>query len=189
MLRVFLLFSILLLAGCMMSGDLGYASRPDGPVSGLFNHHRIERQHNVRLENDAVLYLVQSHFITVDSEYEIEPNTLAREAYKSFVEYFPRMRRAPQPLGLDEAFAAARHEQADYLLYLRLAMAEDLRVMDRAVIQLMLYDSLREKLVDTAHIPVRAGLLTSRNTLPEDFLRRPMLDYARRLQGLGGHPR
>ncbi|NLD15269.1 MAG: DUF4823 domain-containing protein [Gammaproteobacteria bacterium] len=181
-----LLLFLLVLTGCMKTSDLAYESRYQLADAGLLSHHRIERANNIRIERDALVYIVQSHFPPVDREpYDVEPNILALETYKAFVEYFPRMRRSAVPLGLDEAFVDALQEQADYLLYLRLAQAEDRMLVDQAVIQLMLYDPVRQRLVDNAHIPVRSGLLRSRDNRPEDFLRRPMHDYARRLQGLG----
>lgn len=181
---------LLVLAGCMKTSDLAYEGRYQLADAGLLNQHRIERAHNIRVERDALIYIVQSHFPPVDrASGEVEPNILALETYNAFVEYFPRMRRSEFPLGLDEAFVAAGREQADYLLYVRLAQAGDGKLVDRAVIQFMLYDRTHSYLLDNAHIPVRSGLLTSKNSRPEDFLRQPMLDYARRLQGLGGHPR
>lgn len=186
---VILLSVLMFLAGCMKTSDLAYESRYHLADAGLLNQHRVERAHNLRIERDALIYIVQSHFAPVNREQDkVEPNILAQETYRAFVEYFPRMRRSPVPLGLDEAFAAAGREGADYLLYTRLARAEDRKVMDRAVIQFMLYDRQHAYLVDNAHIPVRAGLLTSRSNQPEDYLLKPMQDYARRLQGLGGHP-
>lgn len=180
---------LFLLAGCMKTSDLAYEGRYHMVDAGLLNKHRIERAHNVRIERDALVYIVQSHF-PPEGRYpeDVVPNILALETYKAFVEYFPRMRRSPEPLGLDEAFVAAGKEQADYLLYVRLARVEDRKLMDKAVIQFMLYDRSRKYLLDNAHIPVRGGLFTSRNNQPEDFLREPMHDYARRLQGLGGYP-
>ncbi len=187
---VVFLFLLLLLSGCMKTSDLAYEGRYQLADAGLLNRHRIERALNMRLERDALIYIVQSHFPPVDRQPDqVEPNILALETYKAFVEYFPRMRRSPVPLGLDEAFRVAGREGADYLLYVRLAQADDRVLMDRAVIQFMLYDRAHNYLLDNAHIPVRGGLLTSRNNRPEDFLRQPMLDYARRLQGLAGHPR
>lgn len=184
-----LIMLLLLLTGCMKTSDLAYESRYQLADAGLLSHHRIERANNIRIERDALIYIVQSHFPPVDREpYDVEPNILALETYKAFVEYFPRMRRSPMPLGLDEALSAALQEGADYLLYLRLALAEDRRFMDKAVIQFMLYEPQRVRLVDNAHIPIRSGVLWSHDNQPEDFLRRPMLDYARRLQGLGGYP-
>lgn len=184
-----ILLLVFFLTGCMKTSDLTYEGRYHLADAGLLNKHHIERSHNVRVERDALIYIVQSHFPPVDrSPDEVQPNILALETYKAFVEYFPRMRRSPEPLGLDEAFVAAEQERADYLLYVRMAQAEDRKLMDRAVIQFMLYDRSRKYLLDNAHIPVRGGLFTSRNNRPEDFLRQPMLDYARRLQGLGGYP-
>ncbi|TDQ40074.1 DUF4823 domain-containing protein [Thiopseudomonas denitrificans] len=185
---VILLF-LLVLTGCMKTSDLAYEGRYQLADAGLLDRHHVERAHNLRIERDALIYIVQSHFPPVDRDPdEVEANILALETYKAFVEYFPRMRRSPVPLGLDEAFAAAAQERADYLLYVRLAQAQDRKLMDKAVIQFMLYDRAHAYLLDNAHIPVRSGLLTSRHNRPEDFLREPMLDYARRLQGLGGYP-
>ncbi len=183
--RFFTICALVLLAGCMKTSDLAREARYHLGDAGLLSHHELDRSLNFRLEQDAMLYLVQSHFPPVDREPEdVEPDVLAKEAFKAFVEYFPRMRRSGVPLGLEEALVAARAEQADYLLYMRLAVAEDRETVDNAVIQLMLYEMSGLQRVDNAHIPVRSGLLTSLNNRPEDFLRRPMRDYARRLQGL-----
>jgi len=184
-----LLMLLVLLGGCMKTSDLAYESRYHLADVGLLSQHRIERAHNLRIERDALIYIVQSHFPPVDrAPDQVEPNILALETYRAFVEYFPRMRRSETPLGLDEAFVAAGKEQADYLLYVRLAQAEDGKLMDRAVIQFMLYDRAHAYLLDNAHIPVRSGVLVSNKNRPEDFLRKPMHNYARRLQGLAGYP-
>ena len=185
---VILLLFVVLLSGCMKTSDLAYEGRYQ-MVDTLLNQHRIERAYNLRIERDSLIYIVQSHFPPVDRKPDkVEANILALETYKAFVEYFPRMRRSPVPLGLDEAFVAAGKEGADYLLYVRLAQAQDRMLMDKAVIQFMLYDRRHAYMVDNAYMPIRAGLLTSRANRPEDFLRQPMHDYARRLQGLAGYP-
>lgn len=182
---VIALMLVILLAGCMKPSDLAREGRYYLGDVGLLSHHEVQRSRNMRLEQDALLYLAQSHFPAVDRKpHRVEPNILAKETFKSFVEYFPRMRRSDMPLGLDEAFSAAVGEQADYLLYLRLAQARDGQVIDSAVIQLMLYELSGGQLVDSARIPLHSGLIHELKTRPEEFLRRPMRDYARRLQGL-----
>lgn len=182
---VIVLMLLGLLAGCMKPSDLAREGRYYLGDVGLLSHHEIQRSRNMRLEQDALLYLAQSHFPPVDRKpHRVEPNILAKESFKSFVEYFPRMRRSDVPLGLDEAFTAAAGEQAEFLLYLRLAQTYDSEVLDSAVIQMMLYELSTGQLVDSARIPLHSGLLHWPNSRPEEFLRRPMRDYARRLQGL-----
>lgn len=183
--RILLLLIVVVLTGCMQTSDLVKEARYHMGDVGLLNHHQVERPLNMRLEHDALIYIVQSHFPPVGHEPEdVEPNILAKESFKAFVEYFPRVRRSDVPLGLDEALVAARAEQADYLMYVRLAHARDRMAVDSAVVQLMLYEMSALQRVDNARIPIRSGVLTSWNNRPEDFLVRPMQDYARRLQGL-----
>jgi len=125
---------------------------------------------------------------------------VAEEAFKGFVEYFPLVRRAKQPLGLEEAMAEARAAGAHYLLYSRFAYSDD-RIgnedewadqealdrlgTDRASIQLMLIETNTRYLVDTARIRSRGGFLTFYDAQPQDLIGPPLHDYARSLIGLG----
>lgn len=181
--RLFSVLFVLMLSGCMKTSDLAYGTRYHLADVGVLNQQQIERAGNRRIERDALIYIVQSHFPPVDHK-PVAENILAVQTFNAFVEYFPRMRRAQGPLGLDDAMAAARHEKADFLLYTRFAWAQERKVMDRAVIQFMLYETTIGYLVDNARLYTRGGLFTSRQNKPEDFLRAPMKEYAKRLQGL-----
>lgn len=88
---------------------------------------------------------------------------------------------------------------AHYLLYLRFAAADDRigsfdelndqRALDRlgvdsGVVQLMLVETGTRYLVDTTRIRNRGGVLGIYDAKPEQLLRPPLQDYARRLLGL-----
>lgn len=150
---------------------------------GLINHQRIERTANRRIEADAFIYIVQSHFPAL-SHRTVADNVLADETFDAFVSYFPHMRRSSKPLGLEQALLRARNEQADFLLYTRFAQSNERAVMGGSVIQFMLYELGSGQMIDNGSIRVRGGLLTSLGKKPEQFLRRPMQDYAQRLLGL-----
>lgn len=127
------------------------------------------------------------------------PNVVAEEAFNGFVEYFPMVRRARQPEGLEQAMAEARAVGAHYLLYCRFAAADD-RIgnadewtdqqaldrlgLDSGVIQVMLIETSTQYLIDTARIRSRGGLLTFHDTSPQDLIARPLAQYARGLLGM-----
>ena len=127
------------------------------------------------------------------------PNVVAEEAFKGFVEYFPLVRRAQGPIGLEEALGQARAVGAHYLLYTRFARADD-RIgngdewydqqavdrlgIDTGTVQMMLIETSTRYLIDTARIRSRGGLLTFHDNKPEDLLGPPLEDYARALLGL-----
>lgn len=50
---------------------------------------------------------------------------VAEQAFEGFVEYFPLVRRAKAPLGLDDAMREARAAGAHYLLYCRFARGDN----------------------------------------------------------------
>ena len=123
---------------------------------------------------------------------------VAEEAFKGFVEYFPRVRRAQAPQGLEQALQEARGFGAHYLLYRRFAAAddrigteaewEDQEALDRlgvdsSVIQLMLIEIGSGYLVDTARIRSRGGFLTFYDNRPEDLIGPALREYAQRLIG------
>ena len=122
-----------------------------------------------------------------------------RVAFDGFVEYFPMVRRARAPQGLDQAMGEARAAGAHYLLYARFAKSDD-RIgnsdewldqealdrlgIDGGVIQIMLIETSTQYLIDTARIKSRGGLLTFHDKKPEDLMGPPLEQYARSLLGL-----
>ncbi|WP_263141884.1 DUF4823 domain-containing protein [Pseudomonas sp. RIT-PI-AD] len=195
-----LILSLLLLglSGCMSVSDLADGAHSQLSDAGFLDHSRTQRASSWRLQPDSFIYIGQGHFVPPGDAYP-RPNVVAEEAFKGFVEYFPLVRRASGPLGLEEAMAQARAAGAHYLLYARFAAADD-RIgngdewadqeavdrlgTDRAVIQLMLIETSTRYLVDTARIRSRGGFLTFYDAKPEDLLGPPLEDYARRLLGL-----
>ena len=129
----------------------------------------------------------------------MRPNVVAEEAFNGFVEYFPMVRRAKAPVGLDDAMTEARGYGAHYLLYTRFARADD-RIgnsdewldqeeisrlgIDSGVIQVMLIETSTQYLIDTATIRSRGGLLTFHDNKPADLIGPPLAKYARSLIGL-----
>jgi hypothetical protein len=122
---------------------------------------------------------------------------VAEEAFNGFVEYFPMVRRARTPEGLDQAMSEARAVGAHYLLT-RFAKSDD-RIgnsdewldqgldrlgIDSGVIQIMLIETSTQYLIDTARIKSRGGLLTFHDKSPEDLMGPPLEQYARSLLGL-----
>jgi hypothetical protein len=189
---------LLCLSGCMKVSDMAEGSRYQLADAGILDHSATQRASNWRLQPDSFIYIAQGHFIPPGSAYP-RPNVVAEEAFNGFVEYFPMVRRARAPLGLDEAMAEARGVGAHYLLYSRFASADD-RIgsveewedqealdrlgTDRGVIQLMLVETSTNFLVDSARIRGRGGFLTFYDQRPEDLLAPPLRDYAQRLLGL-----
>lgn len=111
----------LLLGGCMPSQMVEEGRYYLGDA-GLLDNYRIQRGGNWRLQADSRLYIAQSHFVPVGHT-GARPNILAEEAFAAAVQVFPQVRRAEQPLGLDEALGRARQQGMDYLLYTRFARA------------------------------------------------------------------
>lgn len=190
---------ILGLSGCMSVSDMAEATRVQMSDAGLLDHGEIRRSGGWRLQPDSFIFIAQSQFAPPGSRYP-RPNVVAEEAFNGFVEYFPMVRRAPAPIGLEEALSGARDAGAHYLLYTRFASADD-RIgtwdewvdqeavdrlgTDRGVVQLMLIETSTRHLIDTARIRSRGGLLTLYDKRPEDILGPPLREYARRLLGLG----
>lgn len=190
---------ILGLSGCMSVSDMAEATRVQMSDAGLLDHGEIRRSGGWRLQPDSFIFIAQSQFAPPGSRYP-RPNVVAEEAFSGFVEYFPMVRRAPAPIGLEEALSGARDAGAHYLLYTRFASADD-RIgtwdewvdqeavdrlgTDRGVVQLMLIETSTRHLIDTARIRSRGGLLTLYDKRPEDILGPPLREYARRLLGLG----
>ncbi|WP_296219071.1 DUF4823 domain-containing protein [Pseudomonas sp. UBA2684] len=189
---------LLALSGCMKVSDLADGAGYHLRDAGVLDHGRTERMASRRVQQDSFIYIAQGHFVPPGDAYP-RPNVVAEEAFKGFVEYFPMVRRARAPAGLEEAMSEARAAGAHYLLYSRFAYADD-RIgtveewedqealdrlgTDRSVLQLMLIETNTHYLVDTARIRSRGGFLTFYDAKPEDLLGPPLQDYARSLLGL-----
>ncbi|MES2818413.1 MAG: DUF4823 domain-containing protein [Pseudomonadota bacterium] len=193
-----LLLVLLALSGCMKVSDLAEGTRYHLSDAGFLDHSQTRRASSWRLQADSLIYIAQGHFMPPGSAHP-RANVVAEQAYEGFVEYFPMVRRASSPAGLEEALTQARAEGAHYLLYTRFAAAddrigtleewEDQEALDRlgvdhSVIQLMLIETNTRYLVDTARIRSRGGFLTLYDTQPEQLIGKPLHDYARRLLGL-----
>lgn len=164
--------------------------------AGLLDRYQISRSGNFRLQADSRLYIAQSHFVPVGHAYA-RPNILAEEGLAAAVQVFPMVRRAEQPLGLNEALMQARQHGLDYLLYTRFAGAQSSAGAqptpqqaseghvgrDEVVLQLMLLEAGTERLIDFATVTSRTGFLAFYKSRPEDLLREPMEDYTRQLLG------
>ncbi|MDH4554190.1 DUF4823 domain-containing protein [Pseudomonas sp. BN417] len=193
-----LLLAILGLGGCMKVSDMADGSREQLSDAGFLDHSETRRASSWRLQPDSFIYIAQGYFVPPGSAYP-RPNVVAEEAFNGFVEYFPMVRRAKGPAGLEESMGQARAKGAHYLLYARFASAddrigtveewEDQEAMDRlgrdrGVIQLMLIETNTRYLVDTARIRNRGGFLTFYDAKPEDLIGPPLEEYARSLLGL-----
>ena len=192
-----LLLTLLALSGCMKVSDMGEGVHDSMSDAGFLDHSNVTRAYNRRLQPDSFIYIAQGAFVPPGGAYP-RPNVVAEEAFNGFIEYFPMVRRAPGPMGIDDALSEARAAGANYLLYTRFAKADD-RIgnsdewhdeqavnrlgVDSGVIQIMLIETNTRYLIDTARIRSRGGLLTLHNTKPEDLLGPPLEDYARSLIG------
>ncbi|MGO2489381.1 MAG: DUF4823 domain-containing protein [Pseudomonas taetrolens] len=192
------MLALLALGGCMKVSDLGEGARDQLSDAGLLDHSNTRRSNSLRIQADSFVYIAQGAFAPVGDPY-MRPNVVAEEAYNSFIEYFPMVRRAKAPLGLDHAMAEARSFGAHYLLYTRFARADD-RIgnsdewldqeensrlgVDSGVIQVMLIETSTQYLIDTATLRSRGGLLTFHDNRPADLIGPPLAKYARSLIGL-----
>ena len=193
MLRLLSLLAALMLVACTPSHMREEGSRLLSDAR-LIDSYQIQRSGNWRLQPDSRLYIAQSHFDPVGHGHA-RPNILAEEAFAAAVQVFPMVRRAEQPLGLDEALAMARRHGMDYLLYTRFASAhasgradEDSapggRVgRDKVVLQLLLMETATGRLADFVTIENRTGFLDFSRSRPEDLLREPLQAYTRQLLG------
>jgi preprotein translocase subunit Sec61beta len=193
-----LLLAILALGGCMNVSDMAEGTRYHMSDAGLLDHSDSHRANNLRIQPDSFVYIAQGAFAPPGSAYP-RPNVIAEIAFDGFIEYFPMVRRARMPEGLDQAMGEARTAGAHYLLYTRFAKADD-RIgnsdewldqeavdrlgIDSGVIQIMLIETSTQYLIDTARIKSRGGLLTFHNNKPEDLMGPPLEQYARSLLGL-----
>jgi hypothetical protein len=197
--RTLLVVAVLLsLPGCMNISDLVDGAAYHLSDVGVLDHSNIRRSATWRVQADSFIYIAQGHFVPSGQHAYPRPNVVAEEALKSFVEYFPLVRRAESPVGLEEALVEARSAGAHYLLYARFAYADD-RIgsldewadqeafdrlgTDRSVLQLMLVETSTHYLVDTARIRSRGGFLSFYDAKPEALIRAPLEDYARTLIG------
>ncbi|MDE1166363.1 MAG: DUF4823 domain-containing protein [Pseudomonas sp.] len=191
-----LLLALVSLGGCMSVSDMGDVAHYQLSDAGVLDHSETRRSNNFRLQPDSFIYIGQGAFAPAGTY--PRPNVVAEEAFNGFVQYFPMVRRARTPLGLEEALGEARSAGASYLLYTRFARADD-RIgnsdefvdqesgrlgIDSGVIQVMLIETNTRYLIDTATIRSRGGLLTFHNNKPEDLIGPPLEDYARRLLGV-----
>lgn len=192
-----MLLAVLLVSGCMKPSDLQDQAGYYLGDAGVLNHYRIQRSGTWVLQSDSKLYIAQGHFLPVGNPYS-RPNVVAEEAFAAAVEVFPIVRRARQPLGLEEALAEARSFGYDYLLYTRFAAADDAvgsveeweesgqwrdLGLDRGVLQLMLLEVGTRHLVDFVRVETRGGFLQFYKASPEDLLRPPLQDYTAQLLG------
>lgn len=193
-----LLLAVLALGGCMNVSDMAEGTRYHMSDAGLLDHSDSRRVNNIRIQPDSFIYIAQGAFAPPGTAYP-RPNVVAEEAFNGFIEYFPMVRRARAPEGLDTAMGEARAAGAHYLLYTRFAKADD-RIgntdelidqersdrlgIDSGVIQIMLIETSTQYLIDTARIKSRGGLLTFHDNKPEDLLGPPLEQYARSLLGL-----
>ncbi|APC15161.1 DUF4823 domain-containing protein [Pseudomonas frederiksbergensis] len=193
-----LLLAFLALGGCMNVSDMGEGVRYHMSDVGLLDHSDSRRVNNLRIQPDSFIYIAQGAFAPPGGVYP-RPNVVAEEAFNGFIEYFPMVRRARAPEGLDTAMGEARAAGAHYLLYTRFAKADD-RIgnsdelldqgavdrlgLDSGVIQIMLIETSTQYLIDTARIKSRGGLLTFHDNKPEDQIAQPLAQYARSLLGM-----
>ncbi|MDF3932046.1 DUF4823 domain-containing protein [Pseudomonas citronellolis] len=184
------------LAGCMKPSDMAERTGYYMGDAGFLDHSQTRRTGNWRLQPDSFIYIAQGPFVPPGHPYA-RPNVVAEEAFDGFVQYFPQVRRAKGPEGLDAAMQEARSAGADYLLYTRFAHGEDNAGnweeyqdtdnavgRDRSVIQVMLIETGNRYLVDSATIRSRGGFLTFYDASPDDLLGAPLQDYARSLLGV-----
>ena len=196
-----LLLAVLVLGGCMNVSDMAEGTRYHMSDAGLLDHSDSRRANNLRIQPDSFVYIARGALAPPGSVYP-RPNVIAEVAFDGFIEYFPMVRRARVPEGLDQAMRDARAAGAHYLLYTRFAKADD-RIgnsdewldqeavdrlgIDSGVIQIMLIETSTQYLIDTARIKSRGGLLTFHDTKPEDLMGPPLEQYARSLLGLSDH--
>ncbi|VTQ05364.1 lipoprotein [Pseudomonas aeruginosa] len=110
------------LSACMKPSDLADGAEYYLRDAGVLDHSASQRSNNRRIQADSFIYIGQGPFVPPGYRYA-RPNVVAEQAFEGFVEYFPLVRRAKAPLGLDDAMREARAAGAHYLLYCRFARA------------------------------------------------------------------
>lgn len=195
----FLTLALATVSGCMNVSDMASSTEYHLRDAGVLDHSETRRSNTWRLQPDSFVFIAQSPFVPPGKDHP-RPNVVAEEAFKAFVEYFPLVRRAARPEGLDAAMNEARTVGAHYVLYTRFAAADD-RIgnleewedeeavdrlgVDTSVIQLMLIETSTRYLVDSARIRNRGGILTMYDNAPQDMLHQPFDQYAQGLLGIG----
>jgi hypothetical protein len=185
-------------SGCMSPRDMAIEAHDQLSSAGVLDYSQVQRSVPFRIQTDSFIYIAQGPFMPIGKA-NPPPNIVADISFDKFIQYFPLVRRASQPLGLDEAMMEARALGAHYLLYTRFAAADD-RIntldqwldqgdmsrlgIDSSVVQLMLIEVGTRALIDTVNIRSHGGLLTFYNENPEDLLGAPLRQYAQRLAGL-----
>lgn len=185
--RLFVIAALAMLQGCMSISDMGVVARDQLSDAGVLDHSQTRRSTNFRLQPDSFIYIAQGAFVPPGGAYP-RPNVVAEEAFRGFIEYFPLVRRAAQPEGLEQALSEARGVGAHYVLYTRFARADD-RIgnldewsdqealdrlgIDSGVVQMMLIETNTRYLIDTATIRSRGGLLTLMTTSRKICLAHP----------------
>src|SRR5690606_18337950 len=115
---------MLAMTGCVNVSDFAKGTRYHLRDAGILDYSDTRRSSSWRLQPDSFIYIAQGHFVPPGEVYP-RPNVVAEEAFNGFVEYFPMVRRAREPMGLEEALAQASAVGAHYLLYTRFAAADD----------------------------------------------------------------
>ena len=193
------ILALVALAGSMTPNDKAERTGYYAGDAGFLDHSQTRRTGNWRLQPDSFIYIAQGPFVPPGHAYA-QPNVVAEEAIKGLVEYFPMVRRAQGPLGLEGGMQEARAVGANYLLYTRFARGEDnvgnyeeyedtdnAVGRDRSVIQVMLIETANRYLVDSATIRSRGGFLTFYDAKPDDLIGPPLEEYARSLLGVRTH--
>ncbi|MDZ3990582.1 hypothetical protein PspTeo4_02328 [Pseudomonas sp. Teo4] len=103
-----LLLALMALGGCMNVSDMGEGVRYHMSDAGLLDHSDTRRSLSIRLQPDSFIFIGQGAFMPPGKGPLPRQNVVAEQAFKSFVEYFPLVRRAQGPLGLEDAIAQAR---------------------------------------------------------------------------------
>lgn len=94
-----LLLTLMALGGCMNVSDMGEGVRYHMSDAGLLDHSDTTRTLSIRLQPDSFIFIGQGAFVPPGKGPVPRQNAVAEEAFKSFVEYFPLVRRGTRPPG------------------------------------------------------------------------------------------
>ena len=94
-----LLLALMALGGCMNVSDMGEGVRYHMSDAGLLDHSETRRTLSIRLQPDSFIFIGQGAFVPPGEGPVPRQNAVAQQAFKSFVEYFPMVRRAHQHAG------------------------------------------------------------------------------------------